>query len=155
MEASGAATRHPLFRALKYYGSRVCLSFTSAMLVATTLYLAGVDFPADFFGPITVGWALGAVLIGPAMETLVLAGVFYGVRLHVSSATTAAVCAGTALAATHSVFFWAWGLVAAIPFLVFSMPFRNESEPLRVRARKSFLLHAAHNSLAVIALLAN
>lgn len=153
MEQSGAETGHPLFKALKYYGIRVFLSFTSAVLVGITLVFVGVDFPSDFHGAMTLGLALSMVLIGPALETLALAGLFYGVRVHISSATTAAVVAGTALAAVHSVFFWAWGLISLIPFLIFSMPFRNDNEPLIVRAKKSFLLHATHNLLAVIAML--
>jgi hypothetical protein len=146
-------TRHPLFKALKYYGIRVFLSFTSAVLVGITLVFVGVDFPFDFHGAMTLGLALSMVLIGPALETLALAGLFYGVRVHISSATTAAVVAGTALAAVHSVFFWAWGLIVAIPFLIYSLPFRHENEPFRARARKSFLLHAMHNSLVVIVML--
>jgi hypothetical protein len=143
--------RHPLFKALKYYGIRVFLSSTSALLVAITLVLVGVDLPSDLHGELTLGSALFIVLIGPALETLALAGIFYGVRVHISSATTAAVVAGTALAAMHSIAFWGWGLVILIPFLIWSLPFRNENEPLIVRAKKSFLLHAMHNSLAVIA----
>lgn len=146
-------TRHPAFEALKYYGIRVFLSFTSALLVAITLVFVGVDLPSDFHRELTLELALLMVLIGPALETLYLAGVFYLVRVHISSATTAAVVAGTALAAVHSIFFWAWGLIVAIPFLIFSLPFRNENEPLRARARKSFLLHATHNSLVVIVML--
>lgn len=157
MEESGAETGHPLFKALKYYGIRVFLSSTSALLVAITLVFVGVDLPSDLHGELTreltLGSALFIVLIGPALETLVLAGIFYGVRVHISSATTAAVVAGTALAAMHSIVFWAWGLVILIPFLIFSLPFRHENEPLIVRAKKCFLLHAMHNSVGVIGML--
>jgi hypothetical protein len=157
VEESGAETGHPLFKALKYYGIRVFLSSTSAVLVFITLVFVGVDFPSDLHGELTLELSLGSalfiVLIGPALETLVLAGIFYGVRVHISSATTAAVVAGTALAAMHSILFWAYGLIQAIPFLIYSLPFRHENEPLRARARKSFLLHAMHNSLGVIGML--
>lgn len=118
VEKSGAETNHPLFKALKYYGIRVFLSSTSALLVLITLVFIGVDFPdfpSDSHREVTLGSALFIVLIVPALETLALAGVFYLVRVHISSATTAAVVAGIALAAMHSIFFLGMGINSRNP----------------------------------------
>lgn len=118
-------------------------SLATAFLAYSLLAVAGVVSPEPPIPPTDALNILGSVLVGPAIETLLLLLIqrclarFFGKWI-------AAGISAIVLASLHALVWWGWALIVTGPFLVFSIPCAV-LRCARCAFRASWLIHAVHN----------
>lgn len=108
-------------------------------------------FDPGFAGKNYLQLVLHAVILGPALETLVLAAAISGFLLPLFGRTWIVVSLSAALwAILHGLIFWVWGVVIFLPFAVYSfMYLRFREYGWRWAFLAAFSSHALHNLVAV------
>lgn len=96
---------------------------------------------------------LGISFFSPIVETLALAGLNRTASAFLSP-TSAAVLAAVILSAAHSLIYWAWGIIVLLPMIIFSLPFASVKRRMKDKMTNSFIRHAVHNFIALVALIA-
>ncbi|EGQ9322208.1 hypothetical protein NMS74_003631 [Vibrio cholerae] len=110
------------------------------------------DLPAD--GPdvrITLADVLGTVLVGPALETLLLTLILVLITKFTDRIFLSACFCAFIFSILHSMSYPLWGMFTFMPFVVFGVAFQvwRQSSP-KVGFTIAFLIHALHNSYVLL-----
>ncbi|EHK7543421.1 CPBP family intramembrane metalloprotease [Vibrio cholerae] len=110
------------------------------------------DLPAD--GPdvrMTLADVLGTVLVGPALETLLMSLILVLITKFTDRIFLGACFCAFIFSILHSMSYPLWGMFTFIPFVVFGVAFQvwRQSSP-KVGFTIAFLIHALHNSYVLL-----
>lgn len=98
--------------------------------------------------------AIGAVTIGPVIETLMMVFVFFILRFFLKTRVTLVAASAIIWALLHSLSDWSWGLLIFWPFCVFSFTFLFWDQKRRTKALlMTMVLHAMFNAVGALNLL--
>ncbi|ENV1283171.1 hypothetical protein ACE25E_003852 [Vibrio cholerae] len=127
------------------------VSFCSAGALTVIVDLL-YDLPAD--GPdvrITLADVLGTVLVGPALETLLLTLILVLITKFTDRIFLSACFCAFIFSILHSMSYPLWGMFTFMPFVVFGVAFQvwRQSSP-KVGFTIAFLIHALHNSYVLL-----
>ena len=126
-------------------------TFLAASLVSGTLYLLNVEIPEGLVERLWTSPGVDLVLdvvVVPLAETFLLL-LLYVLASPWLKPLPAAVASAVVMAGLHAAVWWAWGLIALVPFLAFSLPLCA-----RIRRGRAFVvsssMHAFHNLYVLV-----
>lgn len=127
------------------------MSFSSGLAISAILFTFGFEvFPGKeqpTFDSVFLLFISG-VLIAPLFETLLILFIFHLLRTTFTSKLASYVTA-IIMVGFHVLIAPLWGVVIAIPFLIFTRPFRVEALSTKEACLLSALSHALHNAAAI------
>lgn len=128
-------------------------TLTSSSIVAFSFRRKLKGFDPGFSDLDLIGAVVQAVVLGPAIESLLVGGVISTILLPLFRYRRAVIVASAILfSSLHAIFNVYWGIVVFFPFVVYSCLFISYMKYGRRWAYGiSFLAHALHNSCAVLA----
>jgi hypothetical protein len=141
----------------KYILRTGLISLVPSLVIALILGLTGIiteETGPDFEGP-AIGLFIGLVIIGPLLETLLMAGGLWILSFITKRQVWLAVISAFFWAGVHSLIAPTWGLGVIWPFFVFSCSYLNWRRCSWWRAiLVTSCVHAFQNFLPSIAMIA-
>jgi hypothetical protein len=130
----------------RYLGRALLLDLPISLPISLLVGLAFPSKPPALVNEPVPNLIIGACVVGPVIETLMMILIFAGLRLVVKRTAVLALWSALIWAGLHSLATPAWGLGILWPFLILSISYLSWETRSRIHAFwMTTALHALHN----------
>jgi len=144
-------TQHPA----RYLTRALLVDLPVTLTIGVLVYLVAPAHGPDFSKQSLPALLFGLCVLSPVVETLMMTLLFFVLRLVVRRFTHLAMLSTFCWAGLHSLSAPVWGLAVFWPFLILSICYLTwEAKSRRHAIYLTALLHACHNLLPAIAIIA-